>query len=137
MYLYKGTGKTGSEALSSRIVVRSAWTGYNAFDAVGDVSGDGNAEFLARTSGGTLYLYRGTGKATSEIFAPRSRSAPVSSSTTSGAETAGERGSPPPGEPVPRDDSRRWRTMESDGGRVPARGTRSARAGGPVRPGVG
>uniref|UniRef100_UPI0031DAA3F3 trypsin-like serine protease n=1 Tax=Streptomyces hawaiiensis TaxID=67305 RepID=UPI0031DAA3F3 len=71
LYLYKGTGKTGSEAFSSRIKVRSAWTGYNAFDAVGDVSGDGNADFLARTPGGTLYLYKGTGKATSEIFAPR------------------------------------------------------------------
>ncbi|MFF4570384.1 trypsin-like serine protease [Streptomyces sp. NPDC001410] len=71
LYLYKGTGKSGSGAFSTRIKVRSAWTGYNAFDAVGDVSGDGKADFLARTSGGTLYLYKGTGKATSEIFATR------------------------------------------------------------------
>lgn len=71
LYLYKGTGKTGSEAFSSRIKVRSAWTGYNAFDAVGDISGDGKADFLARTPGGTLYLYKGTGKATTEIFAAR------------------------------------------------------------------
>ncbi|CAM5705348.1 hypothetical protein SVIOM74S_02024 [Streptomyces violarus] len=60
LYLYKATGKAGSEALSSRIKVRSAWTGYNAFDAVGDISGDGNADFLALTPGGTLYLYKGT-----------------------------------------------------------------------------
>ncbi|MFI6489856.1 trypsin-like serine protease [Streptomyces sp. NPDC050564] len=71
LYLYKGTGKSGSEAFSSRIKVRSAWTGYNAFDAVGDITGDGKADFLARTPGGTLYLYKGTGKATSEIFATR------------------------------------------------------------------
>ena len=71
VYLYKGTGKTGSGAFSARIKVRSAWTGYNAFDAVGDVTGDGRADFLARTAGGTLYLYPGTGKATSEIFATR------------------------------------------------------------------
>ncbi|MGW3209505.1 trypsin-like serine protease [Streptomyces sp. NPDC001135] len=71
LYLYKGTGKSGSGAFSARIKVRSAWTGYNAFDAVGDVSGDGKADFLARTPGGTLYLYKGTGKATSEIFATR------------------------------------------------------------------
>jgi hypothetical protein len=45
------------------------WAGYNAFDAVGDVTGDGKADFLARTPAGTLYLYPGTGKATSEIFA--------------------------------------------------------------------
>jgi secreted trypsin-like serine protease len=71
LYLYKGTGKSGTGAFATRIKVRSAWTGYNAFDAVGDVSGDGKADFLARTSGGTLYLYKGTGKATSEIFATR------------------------------------------------------------------
>ncbi|MGW2519775.1 trypsin-like serine protease [Streptomyces sp. NPDC001617] len=71
LYLYKGTGKSGTGAFSARIKVRSAWTGYNAFDAIGDVNGDGKADFLARTSGGTLYLYKGTGKATSEIFATR------------------------------------------------------------------
>ncbi|WP_443058200.1 trypsin-like serine protease [Streptomyces sp. NBC_00820] len=71
LYLYKGTGKSGTGAFSARVKVRSAWTGYNAFDAVGDLSGDGKADFLARTPGGTLYLYKGTGKATSEIFATR------------------------------------------------------------------
>ncbi|MFJ6837632.1 trypsin-like serine protease [Streptomyces sp. NPDC091209] len=70
MYLYKGTGKTGSGAFSARIKVRT-WPGYNAFDAVGDITGDGKADFLARTPAGTLYLYPGTGKATSEIFATR------------------------------------------------------------------
>lgn len=70
VYLYRGTGKAGSGAFAARVHVRT-WTGYNAFDAVGDVTGDGRADFLARTSGGTLYLYPGTGKATSEIFATR------------------------------------------------------------------
>ncbi|MCD9878080.1 trypsin-like serine protease [Streptomyces guryensis] len=70
VYLYRGTGTAGSGAFSSRINVRT-WTGYNTFDAVGDVTGDGKADFLARTSSGTLYLYPGTGKATSEIFATR------------------------------------------------------------------
>ncbi|MET8097368.1 trypsin-like serine protease [Streptomyces sp. NPDC005236] len=70
VYLYKGTGKTGSGAFSTRIKVRT-WADYNAFDAVGDVTGDGKADFLARTPGGTLYLYPGTGKATTEIFATR------------------------------------------------------------------
>ncbi|MDN0195746.1 trypsin-like serine protease [Streptomyces sp. S.PNR 29] len=70
VYLYKGTGKSGSAAFSSRIKVRT-WSGYNAFDAVGDITGDGKADFLARTPGGTLYLYPGTGKASSEIFATR------------------------------------------------------------------
>ncbi|NMI61009.1 MULTISPECIES: trypsin-like serine protease [unclassified Streptomyces] len=68
VYLFKGTGNAGPGAFSSRIKVRT-WAGYNAFDAVGDVTGDGKADFLARTPAGTLYLYPGTGKATSEIFA--------------------------------------------------------------------
>ena len=35
------------------------------------MSGDGRADLLARTPAGTLYLYKGTGKATSEIFSTR------------------------------------------------------------------
>ncbi|MFI7503673.1 trypsin-like serine protease [Streptomyces sp. NPDC049687] len=72
IYLYKGTGKAGTGAFAARVKVRT-WssTTYNAFDAVGDVTGDGKADFLARTPAGTLYLYKGTGKATSEIFATR------------------------------------------------------------------
>ncbi|MBE8472619.1 trypsin-like serine protease [Streptomyces sp. 3R004] len=71
LYLYKGTGKA-SAPFAARVKVRT-WsnTTYNAFDAIGDITGDGKADFLARTPGGTLYLYKGTGKATSEIFATR------------------------------------------------------------------
>ncbi|MGW5634201.1 trypsin-like serine protease [Streptomyces sp. NPDC003832] len=71
VYLYKGTGKS-SAPFSTRVKVR-AWSSssYNKLAVVGDVSGDGRADLLARTPGGTLYLYKGTGKATSEIFATR------------------------------------------------------------------
>jgi hypothetical protein len=68
VYLLKGTGKTGTGTFAPRIKVRT-WASYNGFDAVGDVTGDGKADFLARNSSGTLLLYPGTGKATSEIFA--------------------------------------------------------------------
>ncbi|MFF4896687.1 trypsin-like serine protease [Streptomyces sp. NPDC001068] len=71
LYLYKGTGKSGTGLFSARVKVRSGWTGYNTLAAVGDMTGDGKADLLARTTGGTLYLYPGTGKATSEIFGTR------------------------------------------------------------------
>jgi secreted trypsin-like serine protease len=71
LYLYKGTGKSGTGVFAGRVKVRTNWSGYNAFDAVGDITGDGRADLVARTAGGTLYLYKGTGKATSEIFATR------------------------------------------------------------------
>jgi hypothetical protein len=67
VYLYPGTGKSGSGAFGARIHVRT-WGQFNAFDAVGDITGDGRADLVARTSAGTLYLYPGTGKATSDIF---------------------------------------------------------------------
>jgi hypothetical protein len=71
LYLYKGTGKSGTGVFAARVKVRTNWSGYNALAAVGDITGDGRADLLARTTGGTLYLYKGTGKAISEIFATR------------------------------------------------------------------
>lgn len=67
VYLYKGAGKSGTGAFAARVKVRS-WPSYNAFDAVGDFTGDGKADLLIRNASGTLYVYPGTGKATSEIF---------------------------------------------------------------------
>jgi hypothetical protein len=71
IYLFKGTGKAGTGAFATKIKVRSDWSSYNTLITPGDVSGDGRADLLARTSGGTLYLYKGTSKATSEIFSTR------------------------------------------------------------------
>jgi secreted trypsin-like serine protease len=66
-YLLKGNGKTGSQAFAARVKVRT-WGGFNTLVTPGDVTGDGKADFLARTPAGTMYLYPGTGKGTSEIF---------------------------------------------------------------------
>lgn len=67
VYLYKGAGKSGSGAFAARVKVRT-WGSYNAFDSVGDFTGDGKADLLIRNASGSLYVYPGTGKATSEIF---------------------------------------------------------------------
>ncbi|MDX2294892.1 MULTISPECIES: VCBS repeat-containing protein [Streptomyces] len=62
LYLYKGDG-TG-EKLATRIRVGSGWGAYNKILGAGDYTGDGRTDLLARTTGGDLYLYPGTGNAT-------------------------------------------------------------------------
>ena len=71
VYLYKGNGAAAS-AFAARVKV-ATWssTTYNVVAAVGDVNGDGVADLLARTPAGVLYLYKGTGNATSAMFATR------------------------------------------------------------------
>ncbi|MDX3457147.1 trypsin-like serine protease [Streptomyces sp. ME02-8801-2C] len=66
-YLIKGNGRSGTQAFAARVRVRT-WDAYNTLVTPGDVTGDGKADFLARTVAGKLYLYPGTGKGTSEIF---------------------------------------------------------------------
>ncbi|MFI0721739.1 trypsin-like serine protease [Streptomyces sp. NPDC021224] len=62
LWLYQGTGKAPG-AWAARTKIGTGWNTYNAFAAVGDVTGDGNADLLARDSSGTLWIYDGTGSA--------------------------------------------------------------------------
>ncbi|MFF1509183.1 FG-GAP repeat domain-containing protein [Streptomyces sp. NPDC058326] len=62
LYLYKGNGE--GDKFATRIRVGSGWGGYNKIFGGGDYTGDGRADLLARTTGGDLYLYAGTGNAT-------------------------------------------------------------------------
>ncbi|GGV02814.1 hypothetical protein GCM10010275_47420 [Streptomyces litmocidini] len=59
LYLYKGNGS--GTALASRIKVGTGWGIYNKIIGAGDYTGDGRTDIVARTSGGDLYLYAGTG----------------------------------------------------------------------------
>ncbi|MFE5791008.1 FG-GAP repeat domain-containing protein [Streptomyces sp. NPDC056503] len=59
LYLYKGNGE--GDAFASRIKVGSGWGGYDKLFGAGDYTGDGRTDLLARTTGGDLYLYAGTG----------------------------------------------------------------------------
>ncbi|MFI6946686.1 FG-GAP repeat domain-containing protein [Streptomyces sp. NPDC050422] len=61
LYLYRGNGT--ATGFASRIKVGSGWNAYNKLVGAGDYNGDGRTDLLARTKGGTLYLYPGTGVA--------------------------------------------------------------------------
>jgi hypothetical protein len=58
--LYAGNGKG---AIATGVQIGTGWGGFNALDTVGDFSGDGALDVLARNgSTGDLWMYRGNGK---------------------------------------------------------------------------
>ncbi|SED21085.1 Repeat domain-containing protein [Streptomyces sp. TLI_105] len=65
LYLYKGNG--AGTALATRIRISGGWSAYDKLVGAGDFTGDGRADLLARTPGGVLYLYAGTGIATTPL----------------------------------------------------------------------
>ncbi|MFC9795918.1 FG-GAP-like repeat-containing protein [Streptomyces sp. NPDC127584] len=67
LYLYQGNGK--STGFASRIKVGGGWGSFNKIVGAGDYTGDGRADIVARTTGGDLYVYPGTGKATTPFGA--------------------------------------------------------------------
>ncbi|MFF2774926.1 FG-GAP-like repeat-containing protein [Streptomyces sp. NPDC058052] len=62
LYLYKGNGL--GTALATRVKVGTGWQIYNKIVGAGDYTGDGLTDIVARTTGGDLYVYPGTGSAT-------------------------------------------------------------------------
>ncbi|MGX2995543.1 trypsin-like serine protease [Streptomyces sp. JNUCC 64] len=69
VWLYRGTGKA-SAPFASKVKLRTGWK-FTALVGNGDTTGDGIADVLARDSGGKLWLYPGTGKASSSAFGAR------------------------------------------------------------------
>ncbi|MGW1620424.1 FG-GAP repeat domain-containing protein [Streptomyces sp. NPDC002172] len=66
--LYRYYGK-GNGTFSARVKIASAWgASYNVVLGVGDVTGDGKADLVARDAANRLYRQNGTGKGT---FGPR------------------------------------------------------------------
>ncbi|MFE9043270.1 FG-GAP repeat domain-containing protein [Streptomyces sp. NPDC007818] len=68
LYLYKGNGL--GTALATRVKIGTGWQIYNKLVGAGDYTGDGRTDIVARTTGGDLYVYPGTGSATAP-FATR------------------------------------------------------------------
>jgi hypothetical protein len=58
LILYAGNGSGGFKTYRT---IGSGWGGFTALLGVGDWSGDGHSDLLARTSAGHLVMYRGNG----------------------------------------------------------------------------
>ncbi|MGW1162119.1 trypsin-like serine protease [Streptomyces sp. NPDC002513] len=69
LWLYRGTQQEHTP-WSARIKARTGWN-FTSYVSNGDVTGDGIADVITRDSGGTLWLYPGTGKASSSLFGSR------------------------------------------------------------------
>ncbi|MFE2426014.1 FG-GAP-like repeat-containing protein [Streptomyces sp. NPDC059373] len=60
LWRYSGNGKGG---FKGRVKIASGWgSSYNAVVGVGDITGDGRADLVARDTSGNLYRYAGDGK---------------------------------------------------------------------------
>ncbi|MFJ4340910.1 FG-GAP repeat domain-containing protein [Streptomyces sp. NPDC088915] len=64
LWLYKGTGNYKAP-FGGRVRVGGGWNGYNYLVSSGDLNFDGVADLVARDKAGALWLYKGTGNASS------------------------------------------------------------------------
>ncbi|MFF8593011.1 FG-GAP-like repeat-containing protein [Streptomyces sp. NPDC015220] len=63
LWLYKGTG-TATTPYATRTKIGGGWNTYNSLTSTGDLTGDGRSDLIARDNSGVLWLYKGTGTAT-------------------------------------------------------------------------
>ncbi|MFD8716634.1 choice-of-anchor D domain-containing protein [Streptomyces sp. NPDC059629] len=68
LWLYRGTGNA-TTPFAARTLISGGWNTYTTLTGAGDVTGDGRADLLARDTKGSLWLYRGTGNATTPFAA--------------------------------------------------------------------
>lgn len=71
LWLYRGTGASPG-VFAARLRIGGGWNMYGSLVGVGDISGDGHPDLLARDASGVLWVYRGTGSA-SGLFATRAK----------------------------------------------------------------
>ncbi|MFJ7984960.1 FG-GAP repeat domain-containing protein [Streptomyces sp. NPDC096351] len=70
LYLYAGKGTIDNGGpFKTRAKVGSGWQVYDQLVGTNDLDGDAIADLVARTPGGDLYFYRGTGSATAPFGA--------------------------------------------------------------------
>ncbi|GJF30243.1 hypothetical protein KNE206_29430 [Kitasatospora sp. NE20-6] len=70
LYLYPGTGGTGTNSFGSPSYLGNGWNTYDTL-AFGDITADGRTDILGRDSGGELWVYPGTGNGGTDTFGSR------------------------------------------------------------------
>ncbi|MFB7358441.1 FG-GAP repeat domain-containing protein [Streptomyces gardneri] len=68
LWLYQGTGNE-TKPLGARTKIGPGWGVYNHLAGGSDLTGDGKADLVATDKAGDLYLYKGTGSATTPFGA--------------------------------------------------------------------
>ncbi|CUM39260.1 VCBS repeat-containing protein [Streptomyces gardneri] len=68
LWLYQGTGDE-TKPLGARTKIGPGWGVYNHLAGGSDLTGDGKADLVATDKAGDLYLYKGTGSATTPFGA--------------------------------------------------------------------
>ncbi|WHM41359.1 VCBS repeat-containing protein [Streptomyces sp. BPTC-684] len=67
LYLYLGNGSASGDPFAAKVKVGGGWQAYDQLVGANDVNGDGIGDVLARTPGGDLYFYAGTGNASAPL----------------------------------------------------------------------
>ncbi|MFJ2821773.1 FG-GAP-like repeat-containing protein [Streptomyces toxytricini] len=55
LYLYPGTGRTGTETLGNPVLIGTGWNAYDL--GFGDMNGDGRTDVIGRDGSGNLWVY--------------------------------------------------------------------------------
>ncbi|MFI6645719.1 FG-GAP repeat domain-containing protein [Streptomyces sp. NPDC050504] len=69
LWLHEGTGNYRAP-FRPRKKVGAGWNAHNRILSIGDLTGDGKTDILARTKAGDLYRYSGTGRASAPLLKP-------------------------------------------------------------------
>ncbi|MEV7834943.1 FG-GAP-like repeat-containing protein [Streptomyces subrutilus] len=70
LYLYRGTGRTGTDTVSGPVFIGNGWDMYQSI-GFGDLNGDGRTDVMGRDSAGKLWAYPHNGGTGTESLGAR------------------------------------------------------------------
>ncbi|WP_405830206.1 MULTISPECIES: FG-GAP-like repeat-containing protein [unclassified Streptomyces] len=70
LWVYPGTGKTGTKTLNNPILIGTGWNIYPDL-GFGDMNGDGRTDVIGRDSGGSLWVYPHSGGTGTQALSSR------------------------------------------------------------------